>query len=357
MENDAMGFPYPKIDENKCIDCGACEKVCSFNDQYERPLPLDRPIAYAVRHKDLSEVMRSRSGAAFVAISDEILLKGGIVYGAGYDRNHRVIHKRATNKEERDDFRGSKYVQSDLGDTFKNVKEDLKAGLWVLFSGTPCQTAGLFSFIGKQYRDKLILVDIVCHGVPSPYIWKDYLSYQENKYKDKIVSFDFRDKQEKGWRVHFESFVFSNGSKIYDNLFKHLFYSHIILRNSCTRCPFSNLKRPSDLTIADFWGWEKSVPDFNKDDKGINLLLCNTEKGEVLFNSIKSSIDFKLVNLDDCLQPNLVKPSKYNPKRAQFEDDYVKKGFRYIAYRYGNIGLRYNIGRVIRRLKKIVKGH
>ena len=211
MEPDALGFLYPKVDESKCVECGLCEKVCQFNDHYDRSLNLPRPIACAARHKDMDEVMKSRSGAAFVAISDYILEQGGVVYGAGYKDHFRVAHKRAATKEERDEFRGSKYVQSDLTGVFRQVKEDLKNGLTVLFSGTPCQTSGLNAYVGRKLRENLYLVDIVCHGVPGPYIWRDYLAYLEKKHASKITYVNFRDKELYGWKAHEETFKFENG--------------------------------------------------------------------------------------------------------------------------------------------------
>jgi len=208
MVPDALGFLYPQVNLDKCVDCGLCERVCSFNDKYDKSLNLLKPDAYAVRHKDINEIEKSRSGAAFVAISDCILENGGVVYGAGYAEHFRVIHKRATTKEERDEFRGSKYVQSDMNNVFRQVKEDLKNGLVVLFSGTPCQTSGLNAFVGKKLRENLFLVDIVCHGVPSPYIWEDYLCYLERKQGSEIYWVNFRDKQEFGWTAHKETFKF-----------------------------------------------------------------------------------------------------------------------------------------------------
>lgn len=211
MEPDTLGFLYPKVDESKCVDCGLCDKVCQFNDNYDRSLNLEKPIAYAARHKDINEVMKSRSGAAFVAISDYILEQGGVIYGAGYKDHFRVAHKRATTKEERDEFRGSKYVQSDLTGVFRQVKEDLKNGLTVLFSGTPCQTSGLNAYVGKRLRENLILVDIVCHGVPGPFLWRDYIAYLERKQGDQIVTVNFRDKELYGWKAHKESYIFKMG--------------------------------------------------------------------------------------------------------------------------------------------------
>lgn len=210
MEPDALGFLYPKVDESRCTDCGLCEKVCAFNNNYDTSLNLPKPDAYAARHKDMDEIMKSRSGAAFAAISDYILEQGGVVYGAGYKDHFRVAHKRATTKEERDEFRGSKYVQSDLSGVFRLIKQDLKNGLTVLFSGTPCQTSGLNSYVGKKLRENLVLIDIVCHGVPSPYIWRDYIAYLEKNQGAPIVWVNFRDKQKYGWAAHHETFKFKN---------------------------------------------------------------------------------------------------------------------------------------------------
>ena len=191
MKPDALGFLYPVVDKEKCVDCGLCEKVCAFNDHYDTSLNFDKPLAYAARHKDMNEVETSRSGAAFIAISDYILEQGGVVYGAGYTDHFRVVHKRATTKEERDEFKGSKYVQSDMTGVFRQVKKD--------------------SYVGKRLRENLFLVDIVCHGVPSPYMWRDYIAYLEKKQGSPIVWVNFRDKQKYGWAAHHETFKFKNG--------------------------------------------------------------------------------------------------------------------------------------------------
>lgn len=219
MQPDTLGFLYPKVDETLCTNCGLCEKVCAFNNSYDKSHNLDKPIVYAARHKNIHEVETSRSGAAFIALSDYIIERGGVIYGAGYTDHFRVVHKRATTKEERNEFKGSKYVQSDLSTVFRQIKKDLQDGLVVLFSGTPCQTAGLNSFIGKRLRKNLILVDIVCHGVPGPYLWRDYLSFLEKKYGSTICWVNFRDKQEYGWAAHRESFKFVNGGGAKNELY------------------------------------------------------------------------------------------------------------------------------------------
>lgn len=350
MKPDLLGFLYPEVDLLKCTNCGLCEKICAFNKYYDTSSNFNEPFAYAARHKDINEIETSRSGAAFVAISDYILEHNGVIYGVGFSDNFKVIHKRATTKEERNEFKGSKYVQSDINSIFIQVKNDLKNGLWVLFSGTPCQTAGLNSFIGEKLRDKLILIDIVCHGVPSPYIWRDYLIFIEHKYKDKITCVDFRNKKLFGWSAHYESFKLHNAGIKTSNSFAFLFNKNIILRKSCEVCPYTNLKRPSDITIADFWGWEKVVPDFNYDNNGVSLILINTQKGMNIFKFIQNKMNLKAVDINNCLQYNLKSPTIANPKRDTFELDYKRKGFKYIYYKYGKDGWRYKSTEIIQKI-------
>lgn len=359
MKPDSLGFLYPEVDINKCTNCGLCEKVCAFNDNYDKSLNFDKPDAYGARHKDIHEVETSRSGAAFIAISDWILEQGGVVYGVGYEKHFRVVHKRATTKEQRNEFKGSKYVQSDLGDTFLQIKNDLKDGKIVLFSGTPCQTAGLNSFIGKKLRENLFLIDIVCHGVPSPYIWRDYITYYEKKYNKKIISFDFRNKKDYGWSNHKETFILDDGTKVSPKChpYSTLFCKTIMYRTSCGSCHFCNTIRPSDITIADFWGWEKINPEFNKDDKGVSLLLINTEKGKELFKAINKRLYIFQAKLEDCLQPNLKQASVLNPKSQEFERFYNKYGFKYVLKKYTNFKLNEKMRIFILKIKKKLRSY
>lgn len=355
MEPDTLGFKYPKVDLSKCIDCGLCEKVCAFNDHYDKSLNLKAPEIYAARHKDMHEIETSRSGAAFIAISDYILENGGIVYGVGYRDHFRVVHKRATTKGERNEFKCSKYVQSDLDGIFRQVKDDLKQGKKVLFSGTPCQTAGLNSYIGKKLRENLVLVDIVCHGVPSPYIWRDYLDYLEKKYKSKIVTVNFRDKSRIGWSGHIESFIFNNGKKIESRTYTDLFYKHIMLRPSCGKCHFTNFQRPSDFTLGDYWGWEKLSPNLNKDNKGCSLLFINTTKGQELFKNIKQELYNLPTSQELCVQPNLQHPSHFDSQCTKFEILYIQKGFLAVAKRYGTLGWRYKLQQTKQKFIRMIK--
>lgn len=334
MKPDSLGFMYPEIDQAKCIDCQLCVKVCSFHAEYSTANNMPYPLAYGVRHNNEEEVKTSRSGAAFIAISDWVLGLGGVVYGVSLQPDFKVSHIRVDNKTLLQSLKGSKYVQSNLDGIFLQVKKDLKDGKVVLFSGTPCQTSGLNSFLPDSIKKKLLLVDIVCHGVPSPHIFNDFVEYIQTKYHNKIISFNFRDKARYGWASHEESFILADNNKRYTKIFTSLFYQHIMLRPSCGVCPYTNFQRPSDLTIADFWGWQNSAAAFPDDNMGVSLLLVNTQQGKDVFESIKEKIIFYQVSLNDCLQPNLQEPSVLSFKSNQFEKDYVRFGFRYVLYRY-----------------------
>lgn len=354
MQPDTLGFLYPKVDADRCIGCGLCEKVCVFNDSYDKSYNLPCPIAYGARHKDMREVATSRSGAAFIALSDYILEQGGIVYGAGYTGHFKVAHKRAATKKERNEFKGSKYVQSDLTGVFRQVKDDLQEHRTVLFSGTPCQTAGLRSYIGTKLCHKLYLVDIICHGVPAPYIWRDYIAYLETKHEAEIIWADFREKSHCGWTAHKEAFKYKGKDHHIDirESYTYLFYEHIMFRHSCGTCKFTNLQRPSDITLADFWGWQYTDAHINADDKGLSLVLCNSEKGKQWFDNVRDRMHVISVSLGKCMQPSLRHPSKIHPNRMKFEHDYQHQGLLYTLRKYGNLGWRYVVKRYIAKVKR-----
>lgn len=356
MVRDGLGFFFPKVDESKCISCSKCYKVCSFNAEYSKNTDQSFPLFYAARHKDINEIGKSQSGAAFIALSDWVLSKEGVIYGAAFTSGFRVVHKRAENKTQRDEFRGSKYVQSEILEVFSQLRQDLLDKKYVLFSGTPCQTSAIQSYLKLEHikTDTLYLVDIICHGVPSPYIWRDYLFWIEKKYASKVIVANFRDKSEHGWSVHLESFKLINGKKIYKAKFKELFYKHLMMRHSCSNCHFSNTDRPSDITIGDFWGWEKSVPEFNKDNKGVSLVIVNSSRGAELFNEISCDLFLYHCVKDKCLQPNLVQPSSIHPKRERFEADYVSKGFMYIKRKYTETPFTKTIKRIYHKIRTLL---
>lgn len=341
MHPDALGFKYPYVDIEKCVDCRLCEKVCDFQSAHGRLELTPDTYAYAVRHQKLSEVEASASGAVFAALSDMILQQKGVIYGAAFNKDFAVSHDRAETREARDRFRRSKYVQSDMGDIFSRVRQDLQEGRIVLFSGTPCQCAGLKRYIGGALCNRLYLIDLVCHGVPGPEVWKQYLEWQQRQAGSKVISVKFRDKTF-GWRAHKESYDFPTGKAV-SSSYTYLFYKHLTLRESCGVCPYSSLRRSSDITIADYWTKDKSVPDFASDDKGCSLVLCNSDKGRQLFEASKDHLSVQRTDIEDCLQPNLTAPSELPRQRCSFEKDFSAKGIEYVMKRYGDRGWRYKV--------------
>ncbi len=312
-----------------------------------------RQRAFALRHKDIEELRKSQSGAAFVALSDRILDERGVVYGVGYGEHMKVMHKRATSKAGRDEFRGSKYVQSSMEGIHASVLQDLKDGKTVLFTGTPCQVASVKKYIPDDLQERLILVDLVCHGVVAPDLWEDYVTYLERKYKSKIVEAKFRDKKF-GWHAQRESFTFDNGKTIYP---RFLIYCNMLIKEACTRCPFSNMNRVGDLTIGDFWGVEKVFLGFADDNRGCSLVICNTEKGHRLLEDIKPEVDkMEAPSLDDCLQMNLQYPTPLHPKNLRFLEMYKKKGLKKTMRSFGLLEYQVKIKHIIRRIKKRICG-
>ncbi|MBQ8296928.1 MAG: Coenzyme F420 hydrogenase/dehydrogenase, beta subunit C-terminal domain [Ruminococcus sp.] len=338
MNPDEKGFLYPEIDDAKCVKCGLCVKTCTFQNGYKTPDNFDTPLVYAVKHKKLEERLTSRSGGMFIAAADWILENGGVIYGAGYGDNFYVMHKRADNKKDLFEFKGSKYVQSDMNTIFSQVIDDLKKDRYVLFSGTPCQTSGLYSCLKNVNTEKLYVCDLVCHGTPSPYAWRDYLEFSKKKYKSNVVKTDFRDKSF-GWFTHIESLWFENGKKVSSEIYTKLFYMHIMFRPSCGNCKYTNTRRPSDFTIADFWGIGKAVPGFN-DNKGVSLVFLNTEKGKKLFETVSDNIEYKPSRLEDCMQHNMKAPSVFSESTDEFWKDYLANGFGYVAKKYGAISFK-----------------
>lgn len=347
MKADDLGFKYPQVDMSRCTDCGLCESVCDFVSALSVRKSCNGPSGdhevLAVSHKDAEVLRKSQSGGVFTALSDVVLAEGGVIYGAAFDKDFNVLHTRAETQEERDSFRGSKYVQSDMGEVFRMVRADLKSGRMVLFTGTPCQTAGLSSFIPVSLRGNLILTDFVCHGVPAPYVWRDYLAFRQKK--GRIVSADFRDK-EAGWKVHKESFVYADGTKKFFETYKVLFYKNVMLRHSCGVCPYDISHRSSDLTIADFWGVGEVLPDFD-DNGGVSMVITHTHAGRMLLEKSGADLHVSKTVLSEefmgARNPNLLKHSRIYHERQEFEEKYPVKGFAYAARRWGDLGWRYKV--------------
>ena len=312
-----------------------------------------QPKVYAVKHKNEATRAASRSGGIFTALSDQVLSIGGVIYGCVLTDDFNAVHIRAENEEDRNRMRGSKYIQSKLGDTFKSVKADLDAQNSVLFSGTSCQVAGLKKYLGKEY-DNLFCVDIVCHGVPSKKVWDAYLQWQEQKNHSKVASVDFRNKKDFGWRDHVETIRFGNNRTVSCKVFTNLFYGHSVLRPSCYECPYKSVMHPSDITIADYWGIEKAAPEFD-DNKGVSLVLINNEAGERAFDKVKERLIWKQTKLEESLQPPLKAPFPKPENRDQFWSDFENKPFEYVAKKYGGIGLKNASKSLLRKIKRKIK--
>ena len=316
------------------------------------------PKVYAVKHKDEDTRAVSRSGGIFTALSDEVLEKHGVVYGCVLNENFDAVHVRADNTEDRNRMRGSKYIQSRLGDTFRNVKADLEEGRIVLFSGTSCQVAGLKAYLQKDYEN-LICVDIVCHGVPSTKVWDAYLSWQKEKNSSKITTVNFRNKKDFGWRAHMETLYFENNKVVSSGVFRTLFYGHNVLRPSCYECPYKSTMHPGDITIADYWGIENAAPEFD-DNKGVSLVLVNNEAGEKILDEVKDKLIWRETRIEDSMQPPLKAPFPQPETREQFWKDFEIRDFSYITKKYGGAGFKNGmkrfLGKVKRKLKRLVKG-
>lgn len=308
MREDTEGFLYPEVDEDICIDCGLCEKVCPELNQGEPKTP---PIVYAAMARD--EILRrsSSSGGIFSLLAESVIDKGGVVFGSAFNERWEAEHIFVEDKESLARLRGSKYMQSVVGNTFSQAKDFLEKGRHVLYLGTPCQIAGLKKYLGRDYEN-LLTVDLICHGVPSPKVWRLYLdellrtkcgagknTVQSLNEIPEIQDVSFRDKAD-GWKkfglsIRIADFKSAKNSvcqsveeyrePFTDNAFFRLFLENVILRPSCYDCPAKSGKSGSDITLGDFWGIEKLMPEFD-DDRGCSVLSVNTDSGRHVIEKI-----------------------------------------------------------------------
>jgi len=302
MEQDNEGFLYPSIDEANCIKCAKCENICPhcmMREKARKPLHI-----YASKNPDDEVRYQSSSGGVFSLFAEHVIGESGVVFGARFNDVWEVVHGYAEASEDIAAFRGSKYVQSVTGDTYVQAKEFLESGRKVLYSGTPCQIAGLKAFLQREYNN-LFTVDFVCYGVPSPLVWKKYLSEIIDRVIccTNIINVNFRDKRH-GWNKTFIfSITYSNNEKIFSfteasnvNHYMRGFFQNLYLRPSCYNCPVKSFKSGSDITVADYWGIKNILPEFD-DGKGTSLVIVNTEKALKIYSSLCKN-DFETTYAD-----------------------------------------------------------
>lgn len=322
MSADENGFLFPVIDPDKCVACGLCEKSCSIINQ---PKTAEtEPKAYAAYSKDENMRLESSSGGVFTEIAKAVLARKGVVFGAAYDEKFEVLHICVDNEADLTRLRGAKYAQSDLHSIFCQVKARLDEGQDVLFSGTPCQVSGLKAFLRKDYAN-LLTVDFVCHSVPSPMAWREYVKYRAYKDNDGNLptAINLRSKQT-GWTNYQYSnlFTYADGhsyvSRSSESLYMRLFVGGYINRESCANCQFKGYNRVSDLTIGDFWGIWDVAPEMD-DNKGTSVVLVQTSKGAESLDSISDRVVAKPVTLEEASRQNqaMLKCSHPNERRSE----------------------------------------
>jgi len=359
MREDEEGFLYPEADKAACIDCGLCEKVCPIYNKGVTHRPLE---TFAAKNRD-EEVRRlSSSGGVFSLLAERTVNRGGVVFGARFDENWDVVHGYADTMDGVAAFRGSKYLQSRIGESFKDVERFLKAGREVLFSGTPCQVAGLRRFLKKDYAN-LLLVDFVCHGVPSPGVFRQYLKEEKQQFARKggkfsfalpskhflserhslagedvnVEAVSFRDKR-LGWKKYSFALSLSKAtaagekntvllSKCFqENAFMNAFLSNMILRPSCYACPAKGGRSGSDITLGDFWGIEKVMPALD-DDRGVSLLCMNTVRGAEAVSVLKMENEVADYEAAVKHNPSMEHSVGIPVNRNYFFHQFGKKGF------------------------------
>ena len=338
LQYDDRGFLRPVIDESKCINCNMCSKMCDKlkNHMSEENHNTNFFQAFACKLKDDKKRMQSQSGGLFSALAEVIIEKGGVVYGAGFDDAHHVKHFRVTTIDELNRIKGSKYVQSDIDNSFENIIKDLNNKKTVLFSGTPCQVAGVEALLDfkKVNKDNFFSCDFICHGVPSPKIYENYINLLETNKGSKISEFNFRDKLEKGWKSHVETYRFQHGDKVVETIYSDLFYSNLALRQSCENCKYVSKNRPGDLTMGDCWGIEKINPDLWNDNKGISICLIQTQHGKELFEMASDKLDIYEIDAEVYSQPNMSHSSYVLYQKENFWKDYKKMKFDKFMKKY-----------------------
>lgn len=315
MVQDKEGFWYPRVNQLKCKKCGRCKQVCPTQNQSK----IEGTNLYlGIQAKAEMTRYSSSSGGAFSLFAQYIFDRQGVVYGAGYNDRMEVIHKEAWDLEQLEKLKRTKYVQSNLEGIYRGIEEQLKKEKWVLFCGTACQALGLKLFLKKDY-EKLIVMDLICYGVPSPGIWNSYVRYLETKHGGKMTDFSFRDKRNKDnghtctYAIEGKEYVES----LYSNMYCKMYFKNYIVRPSCHECKFCTVDRASDFTIGDFWGIEKVRPEMD-DGMGTSVVIAHTDKAKAIWDEVESGANWFECSKEEVLQPRLSSPTEVAKQRGKF---------------------------------------
>ncbi len=344
MKNDIEGFLHPIKDKEKCINCGLCEKRCPYVSNIYFTENFEKPLVFAVSHNNQTTLKKSSSGGMFSALAELVLGKGGAVVGCAFDDTLNPIHIIAEDDESLVKIRGSKYIQSDTKTTFKETESMLKMGRWVLYTGTPCQIAGLKSYLNGRY-EKLITVDLICHGTPNNELFHAYLEWFESKLKGKITGYRFRDKSKYGW-ASVGSITYEKNGKLYEKLiapdndyFYHLYcLTGNIYRECCYTCKYANLKREGDFTIGDYWNIQQFHTELYPPN-GVSVVLVNNDKAVQIFSEIENKVIAIQSDIENVIKSNgnLSRPSERPSSRDFIYMDVEKLGFGAAAKKYCKI--------------------
>jgi coenzyme F420-reducing hydrogenase beta subunit len=359
MQRDAEGFAYPHIDADRCTECGLCQSVCPASGDWRALHETSRqPTLYAAWHLDDEVRRQSSSGGVFTALARAMLDEGGVVYGAGFDDTLQLRHVGVTGEKGLTALRGSKYLQSDTGTSFRQAQSHLDAGRPVLYSGTPCQIAGLYAFLGGAPAG-LVTVDLVCHGVPSALFFERYLADARRQAGGQITRAEFRDKRQ-GWRRFSLTLQTASGVEHSQPLdrdpFLVGFLRNLCLRPSCHACPYACVQRVADITLGDFWGIRRCHPELD-DDRGVSEVLINTPQGQQLFEACRDQLFTRECRLEDGMQGSLRTPSAAAPERAAFFGDLERLSFDELRAKYLRPRGKHFLRRMAGQLKRSLRSY
>lgn len=338
MKQAETGFFIPEISQSMCINCGRCEKACPFIHMPEVSI---KTTAYAIKNRNEEVQIESTSGGVFPLLAEHVLDREGVIFGAAYDADFSVRHIKVCERKDLLLFQGAKYVQSLIGTVFLEVKKELVSGRLTMFSGTPCQCAGLKSFLGKPY-DNLLTVDLICHGVPSPKVWQAYIDYRSQKENNGVrpQRINMRSKSS-GWSHYGYSTQFDYGdgriSQIGNghDLFMKAFVGNICLHSSCSDCKMKGVERCTDFTLGDYWGIWNQHPEFD-DNKGTSVVFVHTQKGRKILEQLSDKMDCLKVDIEDAYKENgsLVNSSRPHPCRDKFLKQITVDNFEELVKKY-----------------------